>query len=94
MNATQRANLRDAVAANLASMGAPELPEGHIYRIAADRNSDNVVRVEVRKLNPTLGSTRLSWATFSTRQGEPAVTAIVRACHEAYADAFPEGVPA
>ena len=59
MNATQRANLRDAVAANLASMGAPELPEGHIYRIAADKHSDHVVRVEVqaeqaRRLHPVV----------------------------------------
>ena len=88
MNATQLANLRDAVAANLASMGAPELPEGHIYRIAADKHSDHVVRVEVRKLNKPVGSTRLSWATFSTRQGEPATDRLVRACREAYADAF------
>lgn len=92
MNASQRAALADSVAANLAAMGAPDLPEGHIYRIAADRFSDSAVRVEVRRLNPAVGSVRLSWATFSTRQGEPAVTALVRACGEAYADAFPEGV--
>lgn len=93
MNAAQRERLGESVAANLAAMGAPELPDHHLYRIVPDRHSDHVVRVEVRKLGVT-GSARLSYATFSTRDGAPAVDRLVRACHEAYADAFPEGVPA
>lgn len=94
MSAAYRARLGAAWAETLSSLGAPDLPDHHLYRIGFEPHSDHVVRVEVRKLNHTTGSTQLSWATFSLRQGESNADSIVRACHEAYADAFPEGVPA
>lgn len=94
MNAAQRAALGESAALTLTAMGAPELPDGHIYRIKQEPHSDHVVRVEVRRLNPDVGSTRLSWATFSLFAGTTAPEAVVRACSEAFNDAFPEGVPA
>ena len=94
MNAADRERLGAGVAASLAAMGAPELPAHHMYRVVPEAHSDHVVRVEVRRLNVAVGSTRLSWSTFSTRDGEPAVDRLVRAAAEAHADAFPEGVPA
>jgi hypothetical protein len=94
MNAAQRQAFGETAAATLSVLGAPELPARHIYRVKQDPHSDHVVIVEVRKLGARVGSDRLSWSTFSTRQGEPATDALVRACNEAYADAFPNGAPA
>lgn len=78
----------------LTAAGAPELPTDHFYRIKQDPHSDHVVRVEVRKVAERIGSKALGSATFSTRSGEPALTATVAACHTATAEAFPNGVPA
>lgn len=95
MNAASRAAMGESAMDNLVSAGAPELPAHHIYRIRQETHSDHVIRVEVRKLNERTGSYCLSWATFTVRDyAESLVTALVRACHEAYADPFPEGVPA
>lgn len=74
--------------------GAPELPAHHFYRIKQDSHSDHVIRVEVRETSSRVGSDCLSWSTFSTREGGTAVDAAVRACSEAFTDAFPEGIPA
>ncbi|WBQ03816.1 hypothetical protein [Kribbella sp. CA-293567] len=79
----------------LTAAGAPELPAHHFYRIKQDPHSDHVVRVEVREISTRTGSERLSWATFSLREGlGPVLEATVRAATEAFDDAFPNGVPA
>ncbi|WP_405061929.1 hypothetical protein OG474_09810 [Kribbella sp. NBC_01505] len=94
MNAASRALMGESIAATLHSAGAPELPDHHIYRIKQETHSDHVVRVEVRRLNDRVGSTCLAWSTFSLRDGGTAVDAVVRACTEAHAEAFPNGAVA
>lgn len=77
----------------LVDAGAPELPFGFSYRVKQDRNSDHVVRVEVRQDATRLGSELWAWSTFSIREDGTTLDATVRAATEAHAEAFPNGVP-
>jgi hypothetical protein len=78
----------------LVAAGAPELPLGFAYRIKQEKHSDHVVRVEVRKDAERVGTECLAWSTFSLREDDAVVVATVRAASEAFAEAFPNGVPA